>query len=409
VRATNSVGPSDFTIPVIVAFSGPVQQLNAVRLANIGGITADWQAPVDNVVPVVSYKVTQYYRFRGSRHRVSTSILPATSTSTGLALSIGCCKSYYATSITPIDALGRLGAQALITSYGSLPSIPGPPAPTPTNSAPVANAGVDKAITLPHTVVALAGSATDDGLPAPAKLSYQWSVASGPAAVNFGNPNQAASTAIFSVAGSYTLRLTVSDGALSHQDDMIVTVSPAPAPVNAAPTANAGQNQTITLPASSVTLNGSATDDGLPTPTQLSYQWSVVSGPGNVVFGSPASASTTASFGTAGSYTLQLTVSDGALTGSSTVAVVVKPQAPAQTTPPAYNPNGQKVELSGTIQETGASYIVASGVKIWYTSSTVLKFEDGTGGRFQVGQNVQLKASRNSDGTVTAGKIQAAP
>ena len=43
----------------------------------------------------------------------------------------------------------------------------------------------------------------------------------------------------------------------------------------------AGGNQTITLPATA-TLNGSATDDGLPNPPgALTYAWTMVSGPGN--------------------------------------------------------------------------------------------------------------------------------
>src|SRR5262245_56960750 len=39
-----------------------------------------------------------------------------------------------------------------------------------------------------------------------------------------------------------------------------------PAPTNNAPTAQAGADQTITLPTNSAQLQGSATDDGLPTP-----------------------------------------------------------------------------------------------------------------------------------------------
>ncbi|MGE3507817.1 MAG: PA14 domain-containing protein, partial [Vicinamibacterales bacterium] len=96
---------------------------------------------------------------------------------------------------------------------------------------------------------------------------------------------------------------------------------------NAAPTATAGADQTITLPAGA-TLNGSATDDGLPNPpAALTYAWSMVSGPGTVTFGTPGAATTTASFSAAGSYTLRLTVSDSALSATDDVVVTVNAAA----------------------------------------------------------------------------------
>jgi PKD repeat protein len=124
----------------------------------------------------------------------------------------------------------------------------------------------------------------------------------------------------FSAAGSYTLRLTVSDGALATSDDVVVTVNPAPI-VNQAPVANAGPDQTITLPASA-SLVGVATDDGLPFGT-LNISWSKVSGPGSVVFVNSTSLNATATFLTPGSYTLRLTVSDGAVSTFDDVIVTV--------------------------------------------------------------------------------------
>lgn len=95
------------------------------------------------------------------------------------------------------------------------------------NQAPVANAGSDQSITLPSSAT-LSGSATDDGLPnPPATLSYSWSKFSGPGTVTFGNPAAAGTTASFSAAGTYTLRLTVSDSALSDTDDVVISVAAA--------------------------------------------------------------------------------------------------------------------------------------------------------------------------------------
>jgi hypothetical protein len=53
----------------------------------------------------------------------------------------------------------------------------------------------------------------------------------------------ASTTAAFSVAGVYVLRLTTNDSALTGTADVTVTVNPAV--IEQAPTANAGTDQTI--------------------------------------------------------------------------------------------------------------------------------------------------------------------
>jgi len=93
-------------------------------------------------------------------------------------------------------------------------------------------------------------------------------------------------------------------------------------PINQPPVVDAGLDRTITLPAEAI-LDGTVTDDGLPT-SNLTIDWSVVSGPGSgiVAFtGGTGSVDTRASFTEAGRYVLRLTVSDGALTASDTVAI----------------------------------------------------------------------------------------
>ena len=147
------------------------------------------------------------------------------------------------------------------------------------NQAPVVNAGTAQTVTLPAGAT-LSGSATDDGLPnPPGALTYAWSKVSGPGTVTFGNAAGAATTATFSVAGSYVLRLSASDSALTGTANVTVTVNPA-GTANQAPVVNAGGDQAITLPGSAL-LTGGATDDGLPSPpAALTYAWSKVSGPG---------------------------------------------------------------------------------------------------------------------------------
>ncbi|MET0623972.1 MAG: DUF6531 domain-containing protein, partial [Pyrinomonadaceae bacterium] len=90
---------------------------------------------------------------------------------------------------------------------------------------------------------------------------------------------------------------------------------------NRAPVVNAGADQSITPPSSSVTLSGTVTDDGLPSGAPLTTVWTKVSGPGAVTFGNAGQRATTATFGQPGVYVLRLTASDTLLTGSDDVTV----------------------------------------------------------------------------------------
>lgn len=92
-------------------------------------------------------------------------------------------------------------------------------------------------------------------------------------------------------------------------------------PGNTPPIVSAGTDQVITLPADAA-LNGSATDDGIPSPPSLLVTWSYVSGPGSVVFADAASAATTVNFSAAGTYVLRLTATDGELRSSDEVTIV---------------------------------------------------------------------------------------
>ena len=120
------------------------------------------------------------------------------------------------------------------------------------------------------------------------------------------------------------LRLTANDGQLSDSDDVTVTVAPEPVS-NQMPMVNAGPNQGITLP-SSVTLAGTASDDGLPSNT-LTTTWTTFSGPAAATFGNTNQLNTTATFPTAGTYVLRLTANDGQLSNSDDVTVTVAPVA----------------------------------------------------------------------------------
>ncbi len=154
-------------------------------------------------------------------------------------------------------------------------------------------------------------------------MTVTWSQVSGPATATFGNANSLSTSASFTTAGVYVLRLTASDTLLSATDDIEITVNPAP--VNQAPTVNAGVDQTLTLP-NSASLLGTASDDGLPNPpATVTVTWSQVSGPATATFGNANSLSTTASFTTAGVYVLRLTASDTLLSATDDIEITVNP------------------------------------------------------------------------------------
>lgn len=92
------------------------------------------------------------------------------------------------------------------------------------NAAPVAVAG--SGLTLDVGVAgALAGSFTDVSHPDIGPATTSWSLVSGPGNATFGDASSLTSTVSFDQAGSYVVRLTVSDSRLSHTDDVSVVVN----------------------------------------------------------------------------------------------------------------------------------------------------------------------------------------
>jgi subtilisin family serine protease len=91
------------------------------------------------------------------------------------------------------------------------------------NQAPVANAGADQTVNL-NTHVTLDGRGSNDPDNGPQALSYSWSQISG-TSVSLTGAQTAQPTFTPDAAGSYSFRLTVSDGAASASDEVIITVN----------------------------------------------------------------------------------------------------------------------------------------------------------------------------------------
>ncbi len=187
---------------------------------------------------------------------------------------------------------------------------------TKVNVPPAVDAGPDQLITVGSSA-ALSGVVSDDGLPSGALPTVSWSKVSGPGTVSFGNASTAVTTASFSLAGTYVLRLSATDGDLTTTDDVTFVV-------NAPPSVDAGPDLVVTLPASGL-LDATVTDNTLPNPPgALTTTWTKLSGPGIVQFGDPGAIDTAVSFSSEGSYVLRLTGTDGYLTVTDDMSVLVK-------------------------------------------------------------------------------------
>ncbi len=96
------------------------------------------------------------------------------------------------------------------------------PPPPPANEPPSVDAGPDLDVES-GAAATLAGSVTDDGLPA-GQLDTSWSVVTGPGTVTFGDPAAPSTTVTFADAGEYVLELAAHDGELSSADRATVVV-----------------------------------------------------------------------------------------------------------------------------------------------------------------------------------------
>ncbi|HQW85120.1 MAG TPA: T9SS type A sorting domain-containing protein, partial [Ferruginibacter sp.] len=219
--------------------------------------------------------------------------------------------------------------------------------PQPNNIPPTANAGSNQTITLPINIVTLTGSGND---PDGNIIAYTWSKISGPAAGTISNPGNANTAVTGLVQGVYIFELKVTDdGGAIGRDSIQVTVNAAP---NIPPTANAGSNQTITLPTNSVTLSGSGND---PDGSIAAYQWTKISGPVCTITNSN-SALTTVTGMLQGTYLFELRVTDnsGAF-GRDTVQITVN--AEPNNIPPTANAGPDKTvtlpDNSATLSGSG--------------------------------------------------------
>jgi len=237
----------------------------------------------------------------------------------------------------------------------------------PSNQPPVAVAGSNQTINLPTNSVILYGSGSYD--PGGGSITnYAWSQQSGPSTATINTLSATNVEVKNMVAGVYVFKLTVTDnqgatGSATMQVTVNGSTPPPPPPTGGtAPTAVAGNNQTITLPTNSVWLTGSGSYDQGGWITN--YVWTQQSGPSNATITAISSSNAEAKNLVGGTYVFKLTVTDNSgETGSATVQVTVN----GGSAPPPPPPGGSGVPtaVAGNNQTitlpTNAVWLTGSG------------------------------------------------
>ena len=166
-----------------------------------------------------------------------------------------------------------------------------------TGATVTANAGSNQTIQAPTSSTTLNGSASSGPI-----TTYAWTQVSGPNTATIATPTTVTSSVTGLIPGTYIFQLSVNGGVSTS--NVTITVTPAPPPV-----ANAGPNQTIQSPTSSVTLTAAAS-----TGTITSYSWTKISGPVGQIIITPTAVTTTVTNLTTGTYVFQVSLNGGVST-----------------------------------------------------------------------------------------------
>ena len=237
------------------------------------------------------------------------------------------------------------------------------------NKPPVAIAGPDLVITLPTDSVSLDGSASSD---TDGTISeWLWKKISGPASFQIVNPSTPKTVAKNLDTGVYRFELKVVDNEnLSAADTIQITVTD-PRQPNRPPVANAGADQTITLPTNTINLNGSGSTD--PDNNIATYLWTKISGPSSFSITNVNAIQTQVTNLVEGVYQFELKVTDAdALFSVDTVTVISQLSSPTISCQPGNRPiiNLQLIPLGDIPDGRAGSAIVWADNKIFFAGGS---------------------------------------
>ncbi|HEU5164245.1 MAG TPA: hypothetical protein VFU29_01825 [Chitinophagaceae bacterium] len=232
------------------------------------------------------------------------------------------------------------------------------------NKPPIAIAGPDQVITLPADSILLDGSASNDQNGTINK--WLWTKISGPSSLNIANTSTAKTAVTNLVVGIYQFELKVTDnGDLSAKDTMLVAVNNL-SPSNRPPDANAGPDQTITLPSSGLTIDGSGSTD--QDNNIISYLWTKVSGPLSFNIANPSLKQTQVTNLVEGVYQFELKVRDaGGLFAKDTMQVNVN-----STPPNRPIVNALLIPVGVLSQPRDAMAVASAGTKVLFAGGGVI-------------------------------------
>jgi hypothetical protein len=240
-----------------------------------------------------------------------------------------------------VRATGSPGARAKVSVVAFIPR--GGHADPSCNTPPSADAGPDQTLAVGSTAVLDGSGSTDaDG----DELSYAWTLQSAPpgSQAALSDPTAVDPTFTLDVPGTYLAQLVVHDGTASSAPDSVAVTTE-----NSPPVADAGPDQTVAVGQTVALDGGGSTDvDG----DALSYAWTLLSRPPGsaAALSDPVAVDPTLVADVAGSYEVQLVVSDG-LAGSApdTVLVTTRNSPPvADAGPDQSVPVGTQVALDGS-------------------------------------------------------------
>ena len=260
-------------------------------------------------------------------------------------------------------------------------------------TAPVAVAGKDQSIVLPQDSAFLDGSKSYDNNGS--ITSYKWTKLNGPTNNTIISPTTKTTWIKKLTEGKYIFELSVTNSYKLTATDTI-TIYIDKTKIARPPDAQAGLDQSIQLPNSSVTLDGSASSD--PDNDISDYLWTRIKGTGSTIYTSPANATTDVTKLTAGLNIFELRVTDATgLVDRDTLTVQVN-EAPG--VPPVANAGAlQHIPYDLTNCSTNPEIITLNGSESFDPDGTITKYNWQT--IFPINASIVITNSSKAQASVT--------